>query len=109
MRSQRVRVKKPGDTAFLSDEQVEKYIFEQENERVMNQGGEASVVVRNNDAFMHTFTIDELGVDVQLIPGSAEVITFPAEPGQTIAYYCVPHSSEGGDEPDDMAGTLAIE
>ena len=73
------------------------------------EAGEVSVVVRNTDAFVHTFTVDELGVDVQLVPGSAEVITFPAEPGQTIAYYCVPHSSEGGDEPDDMAGTLAIE
>ncbi len=39
----RVKVKKPGDTSFLTDEQVEKYLFEQENERVLQQGGEASV------------------------------------------------------------------
>ncbi|MCK6544612.1 DNA-directed RNA polymerase subunit beta' [Myxococcota bacterium] len=35
----RVRVKEVGDTNFLADEQVEKSVFEQENERVMKAGG----------------------------------------------------------------------
>jgi len=35
----RVRVIDVGDTGFLSDEHVEKYIFEEENERVMSRGG----------------------------------------------------------------------
>jgi DNA-directed RNA polymerase subunit beta' len=35
----RVRVKEVGDTLFLADEQVEKHIFELENERVMKNGG----------------------------------------------------------------------
>jgi DNA-directed RNA polymerase subunit beta' len=35
----RVRVKEVGDTNFLADEQVEKHIFEIENERVMKNGG----------------------------------------------------------------------
>jgi DNA-directed RNA polymerase subunit beta' len=39
----RVKVKKPADTSFLLDEQVEKYIFEQENERVMNEGGNPAI------------------------------------------------------------------
>jgi DNA-directed RNA polymerase subunit beta' len=39
----RVRIKRPGDTTFLSDEQVEKHVFEAENERVMQTGGEAAV------------------------------------------------------------------
>ena len=39
----RVRVKRAGDTNFLIDEQVEKYAFEQENERVSQQGGEPAV------------------------------------------------------------------
>jgi DNA-directed RNA polymerase subunit beta' len=34
----RVRVKEVGDTNFLADEQVEKHIFELENERVMKNG-----------------------------------------------------------------------
>src|ERR671939_1960320 len=35
----RVRIKEVGDTDFLVDEQVERYIFEEENERVITKGG----------------------------------------------------------------------
>jgi DNA-directed RNA polymerase subunit beta' len=35
----RVKVVNPGDTSFISDEQVEKYRFQEENERVIAQGG----------------------------------------------------------------------
>ncbi|MGZ5967970.1 MAG: DNA-directed RNA polymerase subunit beta', partial [Polyangiales bacterium] len=35
----RVRIKDPGDTTFLVDEQVEKYVFERENEKVNARGG----------------------------------------------------------------------
>jgi DNA-directed RNA polymerase subunit beta' len=36
----RVTVTDPGDTNFLVDEQVEKHIFEEENERVISAGGQ---------------------------------------------------------------------
>ena len=36
----RVRVREVGDTNFLVDEQVEKHIFEEENERVITNGGQ---------------------------------------------------------------------
>jgi DNA-directed RNA polymerase subunit beta' len=39
----RVRVKDVGDTNFLVDEQVEKHIFERENERVLSRGGRPAV------------------------------------------------------------------
>jgi len=39
----RVKIKDPGDTKFLVDEQVEKYIFEEENERVEKAGGKPAV------------------------------------------------------------------
>jgi len=39
----RVRVKEVGDTNFLIDEQVEKYVFERENARVMERGGQPAV------------------------------------------------------------------
>ena len=39
----RIRVREVGDTMFLVDEQVEKHLFEEENERVMNLGGRAAV------------------------------------------------------------------
>jgi DNA-directed RNA polymerase subunit beta' len=39
----RVRIKDVGDTNFLIDEQVEKYIFERENQRVLERGGRPAV------------------------------------------------------------------
>jgi len=39
----RVRIKEVGDTNFLSDEQVEKAVFERENERVIARGGQPAV------------------------------------------------------------------
>jgi DNA-directed RNA polymerase subunit beta' len=39
----RVRIKEVGDTNFLIDEQVEKYVFERENQRVMARGGAPAV------------------------------------------------------------------
>ncbi|MEI7703390.1 MAG: DNA-directed RNA polymerase subunit beta' [Deltaproteobacteria bacterium] len=35
----RVRILEVGDTSFLADEQVEKWVFEEENEKVMTSGG----------------------------------------------------------------------
>jgi len=39
----RVKVKEVGDTRFLVDDQVEKYVFEEENERVLKAGGKPAV------------------------------------------------------------------
>jgi len=39
----RVRITDPGDTAFIADEQVERYRFQEENERVVAQGGRPAI------------------------------------------------------------------
>ncbi len=39
----RVRIKDVGDTNFLIDEQVEKHVFERENQRVIERGGRPAV------------------------------------------------------------------
>src|SRR5690606_17809741 len=39
----RVRIKDVGDTNFLVDEQVEKYVFERENQKVMARGGKPGI------------------------------------------------------------------
>ncbi|MES2503546.1 MAG: DNA-directed RNA polymerase subunit beta' [Myxococcota bacterium] len=39
----RVRIKDPGDTSFLGDEQVEKQLFETENERILGQDGRPAI------------------------------------------------------------------
>lgn len=62
--------------------------------------GEVSVFVDNEDATLHTFTIDELDVHLDIPASKSARVTFEAEPG-TYEFYCVPH--EG-----DMEGTIEI-
>jgi DNA-directed RNA polymerase subunit beta' len=40
-----IRVIEVGDTGFLVDEQVDRWTFEEENERVINEGGRPAVAV----------------------------------------------------------------
>jgi plastocyanin len=49
-----------------------------------------SVHVTNRDETRHTFTVDELGIDLNVPPGSTQRITFEAEPG-SYRFYCRPH------------------
>lgn len=63
--------------------------------------GEVAVFVDNADATLHTFTIDELDVDLDIPASKSARITFQAEPG-TYEFYCVPHQ-------EDMKGTLTVE
>ena len=39
----RVRIKDVGDTSFLIDEQIEKHVFEKENQRVIERGGKPGI------------------------------------------------------------------
>lgn len=64
-------------------------------------GGQVSVFVDNQDATLHTFTIDELDVDLDVPASKSARVTFDAEPG-TYEFYCVPHR-------EDMEGTLTVE
>ncbi|HEV3014506.1 MAG TPA: cupredoxin domain-containing protein, partial [Actinomycetota bacterium] len=66
-------------------------------------GGELTVAVRNRDLFWHTFTVDDLGVDVTAPVGRLRSVAFEARPG-TYSYYCrIPgHATLG------MRGTLTV-
>lgn len=66
-----------------------------------SDGGEISVFVENQGSTLHTFTIDDLDVDLDVPASKSARVTFDAEPG-TYEFYCVPH--EG-----DMEGTLTVE
>jgi uncharacterized cupredoxin-like copper-binding protein/mono/diheme cytochrome c family protein len=58
----------------------------------------------NDGAAPHNFSIDELGIDIDLPPGSTEETVINAPPG-TYEYYCnVPGHKEAG-----MVGTLIVE
>ena len=71
-------------------------------------GGD-SILVRNDDGFLHTFTVEELDIDVALGPKSEELVEIPEGAG-TYTFVCVPHTSNA-DEPgeDDMAGELIVQ
>jgi plastocyanin len=61
----------------------------------------------NTDNTTHTFTIDELGVDVPILPGDGNVAVFrPTQPG-TYIFYCKPHYDPATGQ--GMHGTLVVE
>lgn len=64
------------------------------------EAGEVSVFVDNDDEILHTFTIDELDVHLDIPAGKSARITFQADAGE-YRFYCVPHQP-------DMEGTLTV-
>ncbi|MEX2587016.1 MAG: cupredoxin domain-containing protein [Actinomycetota bacterium] len=70
--------------------------------------GGTQVFVRNDDPFVHTFTIDELGIDERLLGGGSTIIDIPAEPG-TYVVYCRPHTVDPQDPSQvDMAAAFTV-
>lgn len=70
--------------------------------------GETTILVKNSDPFLHTFTVDELDIDVELTAGSEKLITIPGDEG-TYVLYCRPHTGDTEDPADDdMAATLQV-
>lgn len=66
--------------------------------------GSITVSLENRDLFWHTFTIEELGVDLR-VPVSAEMtVTFDAAPGEYTFICDIPGHPEAG-----MEGTLLVE
>jgi plastocyanin len=76
-------------------------------EGLVVNGGD-TVYVENEDPFHHTFTVDDLGIDVAFGPSSQELIEIPTQPG-TYTLYCRPHTSNPDDPADDdMTTTLTV-
>lgn len=75
--------------------------FEFSTNTIESEGGEVSVFVDNKDSALHTFTVEELDVDLQVPGGSTARITFDAAAG-SYEFICVPHET-------DMKGTLEVE
>lgn len=66
------------------------------------EAGEVTIELTNRDLFWHTFTVDELGVDLAVPVNGGRQVTFDARPG-TYRFYCrIPgHETR-------MAGTLTV-
>lgn len=81
--------------------------FEFSPEEISVAGGSA-VLVENDDPFLHTFTVDQLGIHESFTLGSDKLVTIPAEPGVYVLY-CKPHTEDPEEPgPNDMAGTLRV-
>ncbi len=75
-------------------------------------GAPATLVVHNNDGFMHDVTVPELGVDaVRVNPGADAVIEIPASSAGSYTMYCSLHSDTSVKDPlqAGMAATLVVE
>lgn len=97
-----VSVNTETDIALATDVQVvaEKVEFGPDQVRV--DSGAAGVWVDNKDGIRHTFTIDELGVDLEIPALKARRIDLAAAPG-TYEFVCTVPGHEG------MTGTLVVE
>lgn len=91
------------DAAGAAEVEMEQFEFVPDTVEV--ESGETSIVVRNRDHVLHTFTVDELDVDVTVTPFSDGLVTIDAEPG-TYRIYCRPHSDPDVED-DDEAGMVA--
>lgn len=70
-------------------------------------GEPTTMQVHNSDAFAHTFTVPELGIDTTVLPGDTATIEIDA-PAGTYTVYCKPHADVDEPDPDKagMAGTI---
>ena len=81
-------------------------------------GKPVKFVIKNHDLTVHTFTIEELGIDVKVLPGSEELIELASPPAGTYVYSCTAgigfslplHKPEVESEPSVPAdiGTLVV-
>ena len=76
---------RPGDIRVAAED------IEFQPSAISASGARLSVHITNRDDTRHTFTIDELGVDLNVPPNSTQRITFAADPG-AYRFYCRPHT-----------------
>ncbi len=65
--------------------------------------GQITLTVDNHDLWWHTFTIEQLGVDLKLPSNGKRQITFTAQPGVYTFYCAIPGHRMSG-----MEGTLTV-
>lgn len=71
---------------------------------IATTAGEVTVTLENQDLFWHTFSIEELGVDLRVPVGAELPVTFEAPPGEWEFICAIPGHPEAG-----MRGTLMVE
>jgi plastocyanin len=94
------KVAYPEVTARAGDISLVAEDFAFSERQITSEGGRVAVYVENRDSTLHTFTIERLGVDLDIPAGEPARIEFEAQPG-TYRFVCVPHAP-------DMGGTLEV-
>lgn len=72
-------------------------------EVTVRAGQPATLVVKNSDLVVHTFTVEELGINEIIIGGSEKLIAIAASSPGSFAYACEIFGH------DDMKGTLVVQ
>ena len=67
------------------------------------KAGETVSFTFESEAEFHTFTVDDLDIDVSVDSGAAETLTFTFDSPGTYKLICVPHESQG------MTGTITVQ
>ncbi|MGH2735331.1 MAG: cupredoxin domain-containing protein [Actinomycetota bacterium] len=88
-------VARPGDIRVTTED------FAFSKTALTTDGGKVAVFVDNKDGALHTFTVEELGVDLQVPAGKSARVVFDAGSG-SYAFICKPHEM-------DMKGTLEVD
>lgn len=91
------------ETPTLDGHLVAENLRFSEDELTVN-AGEVTIGLENKDLFWHTFTIEELGVDLRVPTGADLFVTFDAPPGEYEFTCDFPGHPEAG-----MVGTLVVE
>lgn len=69
---------------------VEMAAFSFAPETVTAEEGRVTLRLQNRDTVRHTFTVDDLDVDVNVAPGQYREVSLLLTPG-TYRFYCIPH------------------
>ncbi|MEO7803420.1 MAG: cupredoxin domain-containing protein [Actinomycetota bacterium] len=85
---------KEGDVLVTSTD------FKFQPDELVTEAGTISVHITNKDDTLHTFTIDDLNVEVAVPAKKETTVTFEADAGK-FRFYCKPHAP-------DMDGTLTV-
>jgi plastocyanin len=67
------------------------------------------IVVKNDDTTLHTFTLDQAGVNVSIPPGAERLIEFQAPASGVYQWYCIPHSDPSANGRTGMVGSLVVQ
>lgn len=89
------------DTKQDGDIEMTTADFEFQPEDIDAEGGTVGIFITNEDPASHTFTIEELDVDVVVPQGASVRVEFDAEGGE-YEFVCTPHEESG------MVGTLNV-